>query len=210
RVDRAERVLEHRLDLLAEPAEPAAFERRDVAVLEHDAAGSGIDQPQDAARERALARAGLADDGEHLARMDLEVHVVDGVDDGVAAEEPAVGGEVLHETLDAQDRLAGLRRRDLVGERNLAHAAPPVEAWLGWAACFVASVSQQAIRWSSGSWASGGTVAHSSMTCGQRVEKRHPGGGAVRFGTRPPITRSDPGLCSSDGSAAKSAWVYGC
>ena len=54
-------------------------------------------------------------------------------------EEPPVGGEVLHETLDAQDRRPGLRRRDLVGERHLAHAAPPAEAWSCWPACFVAS-----------------------------------------------------------------------
>src|SRR4029079_16760903 len=111
-----------------EPREVTALEPGDVAVVEHDPAGGQIDQTQDTAREGARDRAPLADEREHLPGVDLEIDVIDGVDDGVAPEEPAVGGEVLHESLDAQDRSARLRRRDLVRVRDLAHAAPPADA----------------------------------------------------------------------------------
>ena len=49
-----------------------ARQRGDVAAHELDRAAGQVEQPHDAARERRLAAAGLADDAERLALADLE------------------------------------------------------------------------------------------------------------------------------------------
>ena len=56
----------------------------------------------------------------------------------------------------------------------------------------VASDSQHATRWSAISAAIGGTRSHSAMRCGHRGANRQPGGGSLRSGTRPSITRRAP------------------
>ena len=145
-IDRGERILEHGLDLLPEGGEPTALQRQHVLSVEDDPACRGFDQAQDAARERALPGARLADDGEHLAREDLEVDPVDGVELRAATEQAAVGREMFHETGDLQDRAPRLHRRDLLGHLDLpAHAAPPVAAPVGRPASRVASDNQHAI-----------------------------------------------------------------
>ena len=80
-------------------------------------------RPEQRHRARALAGAGLADDGEHLAAADDVVHVDRG---GV---ELALDPELDAEVVDLEDRLGqGLvRRRDLgVDARRVSHSVCPI------------------------------------------------------------------------------------
>ena len=72
RVQRLGRVLEHHLDGAAHRVELARAHGEEVAALPERLAGVGLDQPQDRLCDRRLARARLADDGEHLALLQLE------------------------------------------------------------------------------------------------------------------------------------------
>ena len=63
----------------------------------HDASGL-LDQPDDRFGGDALARAGLADDAERLAGMDMKRDAVDGADDAL------VGEEMRAQILDRQNR----------------------------------------------------------------------------------------------------------
>ena len=113
RIERGERVLEDDLHVAAERAERRGIELRDVAALEPDLAGGRLDQPQDAAAGRRLARAGFADQPERLARRDVEAHIVDRVHHAGrrAPEQPPPTCEVLGQILDAQQRLNRLSHR---------------------------------------------------------------------------------------------------
>ena len=64
RIERAEWVLKHHLDMARFAADVFARHLRPVTALEHDRASVRIDQPHDAARQRRFARSGLADDAE--------------------------------------------------------------------------------------------------------------------------------------------------
>src|SRR5690606_27034748 len=72
---------EVRRDLLREEGDPprdlAALEARQVESLEEDATASGKKEAGEDAKERALARAVLADDAEDLPRRHLEVDVAE-------------------------------------------------------------------------------------------------------------------------------------
>src|SRR5690606_35500500 len=72
---------EVRRDLLREEGDPprdlAALEARTVESLEEDATASGKKEAGEDAKERALARAVLADDAEDLPRRHLEVDVAE-------------------------------------------------------------------------------------------------------------------------------------
>jgi hypothetical protein len=61
-----------------------------------------------AQRERGLAAAGLADQAERLAAVDLQAHPVDGADGvGVRSrEDPVADGEVLDDVLQAEQHVA--------------------------------------------------------------------------------------------------------
>src|SRR5690606_32226626 len=73
RVERLKRVLEHRLHVLheLEPAGPAGAPLH-LLPAEADFAAGGILEAEDHARERCLARPGLADDGEDLRCLGAE------------------------------------------------------------------------------------------------------------------------------------------
>ena len=83
RIERGERVLEHRADLAAaDPAHLRVRQAVDAPAVEADlAAGDAarrVDEPDDRRPGDRLAGAGLADHAEHLAARDLEADVVDG------------------------------------------------------------------------------------------------------------------------------------
>ena len=80
----------------------------DVAAAEDHRAGGRLGQAQDRPAERRLAAAGLADEAEDLARLDLEVDAVDRVDVAdLAAEDPADDREVLLQPGHREQRVVG-------------------------------------------------------------------------------------------------------
>ena len=89
RGERVERVLENHLDPVAEGPKVSPAEPRDVPALEADASVRRIRQPHRHARKRRLARAGLADDAERLARREREVDAVDCLEPAPAPKEAA-------------------------------------------------------------------------------------------------------------------------
>jgi hypothetical protein len=77
-VERGEGVLEDDLHVAAELAHLAARGGEQVATVEADAAGGGLDEAEDEASEGALAGAGFADQAEGFSGMNVEGDVVDG------------------------------------------------------------------------------------------------------------------------------------
>src|SRR5207247_556314 len=75
RVQRGVRVLEDVLDLLARLAGPRARRRRERRVAEPDLPGPVLVQPGDAARQRRLAGARLADQRQALVVVDVDLDV---------------------------------------------------------------------------------------------------------------------------------------
>ena len=76
---------------------------READLPVHDPAGLGRQQAQDRVGGDALAAAGLADQPDRLARLDVDGDAVDGPDDAVAGEE--VGLEIVD-----LEQAAGIRR----------------------------------------------------------------------------------------------------
>src|SRR5207302_9833565 len=99
RVQRVERLLEDELDL--PPQQPRLLRRdaADLSALENDLPGRRRLEVHDAAGDRALARAALADEAERLAACDLEGHPVDRRDESAGV----CDREVLDEALDPKD-----------------------------------------------------------------------------------------------------------
>ena len=95
RVDRVERrhglLEDHRDGVAADVAHLVVGQLQQVAPVEPDLARDGLaralDQPHRGHRGDALAAAGLADDAQRLAVLDLERHAVHGADDAVRGEE---------------------------------------------------------------------------------------------------------------------------
>ena len=183
RVERRVRILEDHLHLAPQRPHLARGELRDVAPVEANRSGGGLEQLQHQARGRRLAAARLADDAQRLAAANAERHVLDGVDDAAAAREHARGcREVLREVLDLDDRIAD----------GGAHAPSPRRT---------ASRSAQSRRLASGSrWqasecppsiaSSGGRIlSQGSKRCGQRGWNGQPGGRWMTDGGRPSIAR---------------------
>ena len=79
-IERAVRVLEHHLDATVESASLVARERQDVRAIIGDAAGIGLMQADQAAREGGFAAAGFANDADRLTTGDGEADVVDGLE----------------------------------------------------------------------------------------------------------------------------------
>ena len=77
RVERLERVLEHDLDAAAHVERPLPGRARDGDAIERDLPGGRLVQPGDAAPDRRLAAAGLADQRDAAARLDGERDAVD-------------------------------------------------------------------------------------------------------------------------------------
>jgi len=65
-------------------------ERRDVAAIDLDASGAGLDEAADHAQQRGLAAARGAEDGEEIAAPDLEVERPHRIDRAIA---PADAGK---------------------------------------------------------------------------------------------------------------------
>jgi hypothetical protein len=77
RVERAKRVLEHRLNRSAVLAPPRRIELLQVAPLEPHLPTRRLLEPQHELRRRRLATAGLADDAQRATRLDGERNPVD-------------------------------------------------------------------------------------------------------------------------------------
>ncbi len=112
-VERAGRVLEDELYLPAVRLERLGAVVQDVSVVA-DLAGGGAFEAEQRAGERGLAAAGLADEGDDLARADGEVHAVHGTGP------PASGGELDMQVAGLQQGRARGRDR-LVGGLRLGH-----------------------------------------------------------------------------------------
>jgi hypothetical protein len=89
RVERSEWVLEDHLDLAAVGNRClAGFLAKHVDAVDDDLAGGGFLEPDDSARDGALAAAGLTDERHDFALVDVEVDIVEGTHD-LAGEQPA-------------------------------------------------------------------------------------------------------------------------
>ena len=86
RIERGERILEDHLDARALTAQFLALHRGQIDVAEPDLPGIGLDDARHETRNGRLAGSGLADEPERLALVDLEAHVVDGLDEAIVAE----------------------------------------------------------------------------------------------------------------------------
>ena len=106
-------------------------ERADVLALKPDFAGGRLDQAQDAAAGGRFAGAGFADEAERLALLDVEADAVDGMHDGlVAQQEAGADVELLGQVPDREQRRAHCGRRprfenagDLVPAAEIAQAS---------------------------------------------------------------------------------------
>ena len=109
---RAHRLLEHQADLAAadrphlgtitcklHQIDAAAIGAAEQNFARHDPAGA-LDDAQDGSRGDALAAAGLADDAERAARVEIERRSVDG------AHHPFIGKEVRVQVTHRQDRIS--------------------------------------------------------------------------------------------------------
>src|SRR3954454_4424787 len=102
RIQRGHRILEHHRDLLAaHVAQLVVVEAVQLTVAVRDRPGDpGVGcprQPGECLRRNAFARAGLADDGQHLAGLQLERDTADRQHDAV------LGGETYLEVVDLED-----------------------------------------------------------------------------------------------------------
>ncbi len=77
RVQRGVRILEDDLHLAPDAAQLALGHARDLAAVEEHALRRSPDEAEQRPPERRLAAAGLADEPEHLALVEVERHVVD-------------------------------------------------------------------------------------------------------------------------------------
>ncbi len=80
RVERGERILKNNLQVAAQAAHFAPAGGEQIASFEADRARSGLDQAKDEASQRALARAGFADEAERLSGMNVERNIIDCAD----------------------------------------------------------------------------------------------------------------------------------
>jgi hypothetical protein len=100
RVKRAHRVLEdHRDPRRADVEELALAEGQQICAVEHqfirrDPAGRLTNEPHDRQRGDALPAAALADEAQHLSRLDRERHAVDGAHHAAVRRE--MGLEIFH------------------------------------------------------------------------------------------------------------------
>ena len=109
RVERRVRVLEDDLHLaphLAERFRPSSVSSMPSNFTEPEV---GFEKLQDAVASRRLARAGLADEAERLAGLDLEADTVDRLHlaDLALDQKPFLDREVLVEVLDLEDDAVG-------------------------------------------------------------------------------------------------------
>jgi hypothetical protein len=114
RVQRGVRVLEHHRQVPPERPELPLGEPGQVLALPHDAARRRVGQAQQRPTQRRLARAGLADQAEHLAPADVERDVVDRSHHARRpAQQPATGREVHGQPVHVEEDLARPRVGDV-------------------------------------------------------------------------------------------------
>ncbi len=118
RVQRRVGVLEDHLHLAAHLAHLAAVQLGQVLAVEDDLAAGRLVELQDGAAGGGLAAAGLADQAEGLALLDVERDAVDGLDRAdLALEDDALGQREVHDQV--VDLQAG-RRLEPLPERAFA------------------------------------------------------------------------------------------
>ena len=105
RIEAGERILEHHLHAAAHAAQPPGRKIVDALAIQHHLAGGDVEQPQDGPADRRLAAAGLADERQRLAALDLKGHAVHRIDPvGLAAEQAAADRKMLLEVVDLEQR----------------------------------------------------------------------------------------------------------
>src|SRR3984885_4050155 len=212
-VERAQRVLEDELDVPAAALPPArrAAQPGDLGSREDDPALPRPYQADDGPGQGGLARAGLADQADDLAGLDIEVHAGQHL-----AGAPAVAENDV-DTRDGEQRGRGRRRglRHLGGHRA-ANSADSAAAVVTAVVAVAAEGSGSGARKqpARGTWGSGtrltGPERHASMVAGQRPANRQPVMSAPARGGCPGITRSSRRRKSPTDATWSRAWVYGC
>src|SRR5688572_15117185 len=99
RIERAVRILEHRLDSPAECERPSRVEARDVLAVEADLAGRRLVELQQQTADGGFSAAGFPDQPERLAAADCEADAVDCLDlaDHAVEHQATLDREVLPE-----------------------------------------------------------------------------------------------------------------
>lgn len=120
RVKRGIGVLEDHLDVLADRLELLPGKLGDVLATVDDLPRGGLVQLHHAAAQRGLAAAGLANDAQRLAGIDVQAHVGKGMEHLRLGEElPAAQTEVLGEVLDGENGLSARNLGSLDNSRRL-------------------------------------------------------------------------------------------
>ncbi len=202
-VERGVGVLEDHLDVAPHRLQRPAGQPGDVLALVADLARGGPLQVHQHPGHRRLAAAGLADDAQRLAPVQVEGDAVDRLDGAdLPPEQDALGErEVLDQAADLQDRLGrplvrrpalrrGPRRHPRAPSRSPRHSC---QKW------------QALARPGSTSYSGGTSVRQTSRAIGQRGLKAQPGGMRCRFGGRPLIAYSSWPFWSSRGIDSQQA-----
>ena len=104
-IERAVRILEDDLHPPPQPAHLGAAGSQHVATVEPHTATRGLHQSQEAAADRGLTTAALANEPERAALLDREAHAVDGADGpDHAAQQPLPHGKMGLKTRDIDER----------------------------------------------------------------------------------------------------------
>jgi hypothetical protein len=103
RIERPERVLKDRLRPPAESPQLAFRRAGDIVPIEENAAGRWVVETQYQIRNRALARAGLADKAEDFAGLHDEGDTVHGPDSPAPGKQTASDREISHQTIDFEE-----------------------------------------------------------------------------------------------------------
>src|SRR5581483_4484729 len=177
-IERGERVLEDHLHVPAPFAEGPALEVGDVLALELDGALRNVVQTHDHASEGGLAAPRLAHEPDGLARVDVEIHAVDGVHvaDVLLEDDPPGDREVLLDAAKPDQRLAGRIRLRCSAFAHLdAHRRTMTSSWK------MRSLSARD-RWQADAWCPsigislGTSTLQRSNAYGQRGWNAQPGG----------------------------------
>ena len=97
RIERGERILEHRLD---QPGARLAVEVEQALAVDQHGTRRRLEQSEDHARERGFPAAGLADNAEHAAGRDAEGDIVDRDHALFRRHQPGVDAELAPQVLD--------------------------------------------------------------------------------------------------------------
>src|SRR5664280_461818 len=126
-VEGAVGVLEDHLDLPAQRAHPSPRQAADVFSIKGDRAAGEVVEPCDAPGEGGLAAAGLADQAERFAWVDLQRDVVDRVHVLMRAREEPAGlhGESLAHSFQLQEWFVA---QEVLWARGLGPGSAPVVA----------------------------------------------------------------------------------